>query len=410
MGLDHHGGVLHHRAQAFAAAAVGLAEDEEDDEQDSEHNRDDDGDLDPVNGRLPLHLAGLAVDHEVIEFGVVAIVGEEDRQEHVLVRGLRQLRADVQVAVRVAGDLPVALVALFPANDLLPLRPRVGERDAVGLRRPAGEVVRLVRKQSGRLERINLLQHGLVAGGRAGDEHVVVVVRVVAGGRIPAHLAHLPRFGDAPAVLGRRVALGLVIVVAGLRRPARFGVGVERPEGEVDALNLRPAGFLDHVARAEEAFAEPFLVVLIGLIARELERDDRLGLDEVGVGLLLQHLRGAAERAGGGDDGGVNLRGGPAGAALYRLHLAPVAARLARVRERGGEVVLRDGGLRGGDGLGVAALRTLEAACRGIVVHARRAALRAFEGLGLVGDGLGGHEGNCSEVKRESKWEMANEK
>lgn len=228
--------------------------------------------------------------------------------------------------------------------------------------------------------------------GRA-HQQVVVEVVAVARGRHPAHLADLAGAALRLAVDVRRVGLGDVVVVAGLGGPLRGDLGVEGPEGHVDALHLLDAGLLLQVVRAEPQAVEPLAELGGRRLAVHLEGHQRLGREDlVGRGL--------------GDDAG-----GAAERALARLlvrrhqHRRPaVVARvlLGRGAEPPGrrdvpevdEVVLLDGRLAGlgRDVLLGAAVPALHPLLGGVVQELGPAVL-AGKPQGVGGDGFRGYGG-----------------
>src|SRR5262245_56390412 len=108
---------------------------------------------------------------------------------------------------------------------------------------------------------------------------------MVTGGGLPADLLDLPLLRDpVPLLVLLLVGLGLVIRVARLRGPVRAGEGVEGPERQVGAGNLRQlAGLLEGVGPEPEV-GEPVLELLDRLLPVNLERNDRLRADQVLAG------------------------------------------------------------------------------------------------------------------------------
>ena len=106
--------------------------DKSQDQQNCQHNPDHNCHFDPVNGRLALHLARLPIDHELVEFRRIIIVGQENWKQDMLESGLGKLGANIQIALGIAGHLPGTLLALFATNEFLAFLPDFGQAKFAG--------------------------------------------------------------------------------------------------------------------------------------------------------------------------------------------------------------------------------------------------------------------------------------
>ena len=174
---------------------------------------------------------------------------------------------------------------------------------------------------------------------RRAHEVVVEEVRELAGRRHPAHVLDLAR-ARLPAFL---VRLGRVVVVAGIGRPLRVGLRVERPVRQVDALHRVGQRALLERIRREPQLAVPLPDAIARRALAHHERQHALGAER-GLGFLVRHeLRRAAELAVLRLPLRIEHRDRVAALAA---HLALVGLPAARVvgeaAQRGGEVVLGD--------------------------------------------------------------------
>jgi hypothetical protein len=139
----------------------------------------------------------------------------------------------------------------------------------------------------------------------------------LAGNRRPARLEHLPGLRLRLTLgVGDGVVLRFPVVVAALAGVVGVGHRVERPERNVDAVELtQVAHSLERIGREPEA-ADPARKRIDGIALGDLERQHAFGLDHrlgclrlvlqmraavgtlVGGDLVLQHHHGAAARAG----------------------------------------------------------------------------------------------------------------
>ena len=205
----------------------------------------------------------------------------------------RVLALYAQVAVGVAGHLACAQGLHLAVHVLFVELGRLAQINLVALHRPAAHKFGGVGLQiCGGREGLYLAQQFGVHAHGAGHQGIVEEVAQAAGGRLPAHMAHLARLCVAAGVA---VGLGGVVVIAGLGMPAGADVGVKRPVGQVDAVQrVRQRGVLELVGR-KPAAAVPLADAVADLDVADLEGQNALRRDGVAA-LFMRHDGGRAAK------------------------------------------------------------------------------------------------------------------
>jgi len=264
---------------------------------------DQQSDLQPTVRPVAQDLAGAAVDEDAIRLLLVAVVRQPHRQQDVLERDADVPRLHALEPLVVAADVLLAQPADRLVHDGARLLEAVARADLVALRLEAAEEFGLEV-----LQPLQFLRHHHVAiplrqSLRGADQHVVEEVTHLAGHRRPARLAHLARLRlGLPLGVGLGVRLGLPVVVAALAGVVGVGHRVERPEGDVEAVEPPEVGqFAEGVGREPQA-GDPVRESIDRRALVHLERQHALRLDHrLGHARLVLQV-GAAVRTPVGDD------------------------------------------------------------------------------------------------------------
>src|SRR5215204_2495524 len=120
------------------------AEDEAEDDEDDEDEEGEEEYLPDAVGALALHLAGAAVDDDLVDLVVEAVGADVDGEQEVLEGDGRVLRRDVRDALLVAADVAAHVRVDDGGGRLLRQLEALGEAHLVALRLVAGEVRGLV--------------------------------------------------------------------------------------------------------------------------------------------------------------------------------------------------------------------------------------------------------------------------
>jgi len=265
------------------------------------------------------------VDEDRVALAAVLVAQAPHRQQHVLPAHVGEVAAHGQAPLRVAGDVAGAAGALPLEDRLARPGPSALEVDLVLLGPPARQVLRTVGDQAARVEASEPLDQPV--GNSAGGVHEQVVVDVVAlaPGRDPAHLAHaLGPQADAPVDPHGDHARHVVVVPC-VGRPVRVHAGVEGPVGDVHAEGVEARQAAERAGPEPEP-CEPLAEAPLGGLATDVQGNQRLGPQDVAVGLLGEDAGRATEDAVGGGGGLVEGHGR---AALAAAHGPPLEAQAA---------------------------------------------------------------------------------
>ena len=247
----------------------------------------------------------------------------------------------MQIALRVAGHLLRAELACLAAHAFAREFGGGYQIDLIALDGPAAHVRRIIGFERlaacvGRGEGLNSTQERWVNALGAAHERVVEEVIEAARRVFPARALHLTGLLFAVVV----IALGLVIVIARLRRPARVHQSVERPVRQVHALDGVGHGFvLERVGRPPQ-LAVPRADDLARFRFGDLKRQYAFGANHVVGFVVVDDGGGAAELARFGLFRGIENADRLARIALNHALGARPSARLAlHISQRGNEVV-----------------------------------------------------------------------
>ncbi len=275
--------------------------------------------------------SGDAIGHHLIRLRLVVVGHEPHGHQDVLESLLAVGRMHDQVAVRIARHLVAAQPFHRGVHRPLGVRGSVRQVDLVALDRPACQITRVVRHERVGREGLHPAQQAGVHALRRLDELIVERVGELARRRRP--------LDPTLAVL----AGPDVVVLAGLRRPARVDVSVERPVRQVDAVDGVCQRLSAELVRRKPPASIPGAQHLARLRLRHLERQERLGPERVGHLLVGHELRRPAELAALSDLARVEYRDRLAALAAYRgLGGLPSHRRLREVRQRREQVVFSD--------------------------------------------------------------------
>ena len=296
-------------------------------------------------------VAGVAVHHH-LEMSRAVIVGEQPDGHQDVLEGLAAVIAlDLQVAMRVAGDLGGAKAFGLGVHFLARGLGGGDEVNLIAFHHPAGKVGGVVGGQFLRRKRLDAAQHfGMdAAGGRL--QFVLEKMVHGAGAGHPADFLYLTCLD---AAVGVAKGFGLVVVIAAEGGPVGVDLGVEGPVGNVKALGGVGQGGVFEAVGGEPAAGIPGANGVAHLAFGELHGQKAFRA-EGGLDFLVGNEGGgAAEIAALADMRGVEDGNGLATLAFdgdfFRL---PAALVIGNAAQGGDQIMFDDDLLAGGVDFGL---------------------------------------------------------
>src|SRR5580704_6260303 len=271
------------RARSFRSFVV----DEKKQRQGQQRRHDDcRRDLPRTIGPLAVDLPGARIDQDLEGSLSVTINHQPNRKQQMFERDGSVRSLDVLDNLFVAADFRAGLALDRRVDVLARLIKTVLQLDVVRAGQKAGQHV--LREGQAPLERPGAEAVHEVATNAAGcgDQDVVEHEAKVAGRGPPARFHFLPAFVAA--------ADRFPIVLASLAAVVGLGDGVERPERQVDAVELARFGPLGKLIRREPAGADPADKVVGGSLANDLERQNTVDRNSPASGVDMLALHGGA--------------------------------------------------------------------------------------------------------------------